>query len=62
MCGCRPANNVWTVAQMISFRYMPLPYRIPFQSACGVFWTLYLSIFNAKEDEREDERQDREAA
>ncbi|KAG2116798.1 hypothetical protein DEU56DRAFT_163968 [Suillus clintonianus] len=25
--------KVWPVAQMIYFRYMPLPYRIPFQSA-----------------------------
>ena len=35
-------------SQMINFRYMPLPFRIPFQSGCGVFWTLYLSILNAK--------------
>lgn len=27
---------------------MPLPYRVPFQSTCGVFWTLYLSIANSK--------------
>jgi hypothetical protein len=27
---------------------MPLHYRVPFQSTCGVFWTLYLSIMNAK--------------
>ncbi|KAH7921957.1 hypothetical protein BV22DRAFT_1197795 [Leucogyrophana mollusca] len=46
--------QVWPLAQLINFRYMPLPYRIPFQSACGVFWTLYLSILNAKEDERQD--------
>ncbi|KAF9229648.1 hypothetical protein BS17DRAFT_723671 [Gyrodon lividus] len=50
--------KVWPLAQLINFRYMPLPYRIPFQSACGVFWTLYLSTLNA----REDESQDREAA
>ncbi|KIJ68730.1 hypothetical protein HYDPIDRAFT_37165 [Hydnomerulius pinastri MD-312] len=50
--------RAWPLAQLINFRYMPLPYRIPFQSTCGVFWTLYLSILNAKEDER----QDREAA
>lgn len=37
-----------TSPQLINFRFMPLPYRIPFQSACGVFWTLYLSILNAK--------------
>lgn len=31
---------------------MPLPYRVPFQQTCGVFWTLYLSILNSKEDAR----------
>ncbi|OAX39427.1 hypothetical protein K503DRAFT_716486 [Rhizopogon vinicolor AM-OR11-026] len=46
--------KVWPIAQMINFRYMPLPFRIPFQSGCGVFWTLYLSILNAKEDEMQD--------
>ncbi|KAF8845397.1 hypothetical protein BDN67DRAFT_919911 [Paxillus ammoniavirescens] len=46
--------KIWPIAQLINFRYMPLPYRIPFQSACGVFWTLYLSNLNAKEDERQD--------
>ncbi|KAI9572672.1 hypothetical protein HD554DRAFT_2014714 [Boletus coccyginus] len=50
--------KIWPLAQLINFRFMPLPYRIPFQSACGVFWTLYLSILNAKEDDK----QDREAA
>ena len=34
--------------QLINFRFMPLPYRVPFQSTCGVFWTLYLSLLNAK--------------
>jgi protein Mpv17 len=46
--------KIWPLAQLINFRFMPLPYRIPFQSACGVFWTLYLSILNAKEDEKQD--------
>jgi len=46
--------KVWPIAQMINFRYMPLPFRIPFQSCCGVFWTLYLSILNAKEDDKQD--------
>jgi protein Mpv17 len=39
--------QVWPLAQLVNFRYMPLPYRVPFQSTCGVFWTLYLSILNA---------------
>ena len=34
--------------QLVNFRFMPLPYRVPFQSTCGVFWTLYLSLLNAK--------------
>ena len=34
-------------SQLINFRFMPLPYRVPFQSTCGVFWTLYLSILNS---------------
>jgi protein Mpv17 len=42
--------QVWPMAQLINFRYMPLPYRVPFQSTCGVFWTLYLSIINSSPD------------
>ncbi|EUC65561.1 Mpv17/PMP22 family protein [Rhizoctonia solani AG-3 Rhs1AP] len=34
--------KVWPAAQLVNFRYMPLPYRVPFQATCGVFWTLYL--------------------
>jgi protein Mpv17 len=33
--------------QFINFRFMPLPYRVPFQQTCGVFWTLYLSLLNS---------------
>lgn len=44
--GCA-ADFLW-YEQLINFRYMPLAYRVPFQSTCGVFWTLYLSILNAK--------------
>ncbi|KAI0757232.1 hypothetical protein C8Q80DRAFT_85520 [Daedaleopsis nitida] len=43
--------QVWPLAQLINFRFMPLPYRVPFQSSCGVFWTLYLSLLNSKESE-----------
>lgn len=50
--------QVWPVAQLINFRFMPLAYRVPFQSTCGVFWTLYLSITNSKENEAEDLRDD----
>ncbi|GAW09292.1 hypothetical protein F5879DRAFT_939998 [Lentinula edodes] len=46
--------QVWPIAQLINFRFMPLPYRVPFQSTCGVFWTLYLSIINSKEDMKQD--------
>jgi len=46
--------RVWPLAQLVNFRYMPLPYRVPFSQGCGVFWTLYLSILNSKEDEKQD--------
>ncbi|KAI0082244.1 hypothetical protein K474DRAFT_1655605 [Panus rudis PR-1116 ss-1] len=45
--------QVWPLAQLVNFRYMPLPMRVPFQSTCGVFWTLYLSIANAREDRKQ---------
>ena len=32
----------------VNFRLMPLPYRVPFQASCGVFWTLYLSLLNSR--------------
>ncbi|KAJ7275262.1 hypothetical protein B0H12DRAFT_1086469 [Mycena haematopus] len=46
--------SVWPVLQFVNFRYMPLAYRVPFQSTCGVFWTLYLSTVNASEDRKQD--------
>jgi len=45
--------KVWPFAQFVNFRYMPLPYRVPFQSTCGIFWTLYLSILNSNEQDKE---------
>ena len=39
--------TVWPAIQFINFRFMPLPYRVPFQASCGVFWTLYLSLLNS---------------
>ncbi|KAF8320361.1 hypothetical protein DL93DRAFT_2073950 [Clavulina sp. PMI_390] len=46
--------KVWPAIQLINFRFMPLAYRVPFQASCGVFWTLYLSLLNAREDIRQD--------
>jgi protein Mpv17 len=40
-------DGVGVVRQFINFWLMPLPYRVPFQQTCGVFWTLYLSLLNA---------------
>ncbi|KAH9921965.1 uncharacterized protein BXZ73DRAFT_51573 [Epithele typhae] len=48
--------QVWPLAQLVNFRFMPLPYRVPFQSTCGVFWTLYLSRLNAQESEAQERR------
>jgi len=46
--------KIWPAAQFINFRFMPLPYRVPFQQTCGVFWTLYLSLLNAAESKKQD--------
>ncbi|KAI0067865.1 hypothetical protein BV25DRAFT_1953169 [Artomyces pyxidatus] len=48
--------KVWPVAQFVNFRFMPLPYRVPFQQTCGVFWTLYLSLINSREDQEQDKQ------
>jgi len=47
--------KVWPAAQFINFRFIPLPYRVPFQQTCGVFWTLYLSLLNSAESRKQDE-------
>ncbi|TDL28748.1 hypothetical protein BD410DRAFT_760321 [Rickenella mellea] len=43
--------KVWPLAQFINFRFMPLPYRVPFQSTLGIFWNLYLSLLNSRENQ-----------
>jgi len=48
--------QVWPLVQIINFRFMPLPYRVPFQSTCGVFWTLYLSLLNSADNVQQDHR------
>ncbi|KIP11486.1 hypothetical protein PHLGIDRAFT_114613 [Phlebiopsis gigantea 11061_1 CR5-6] len=48
--------QVWPLVQLVNFRFMPLAYRVPFQSSCGVFWTLYLSLANSRENAQEDRR------
>ncbi|WRT69866.1 uncharacterized protein IL334_006857 [Kwoniella shivajii] len=40
--------KVWPLIQTINFKLMPIQYRVPFQSTCGIAWTLYLSLLNAK--------------
>ena len=40
-------GGVGVVRQFINFWLMPLPYRVPFQQTCGMFWTLYLSLLNS---------------
>jgi len=45
--------KVWPLAQLVNFRYMPLAYRVPFSQGCGVLWTLYLSVLNSREDDKQ---------
>lgn len=47
--------QVWPLAQVVNFRYMPLAMRVPFQATCGIFWNLYLSLLNARENRTTEE-------
>ncbi|GAA5961384.1 hypothetical protein JCM21900_006688 [Sporobolomyces salmonicolor] len=40
--------QVWPILQLINFRYVPLKYRVPFGSICGIAWTAFLSFRTAK--------------
>ncbi|TYJ52904.1 hypothetical protein B9479_006492 [Cryptococcus floricola] len=42
--------KIWPLIQTINFKLMPIQYRVPFQSTCGIAWTLYLSLLNAKDN------------
>ncbi|KAG8943064.1 hypothetical protein FRC03_002681, partial [Tulasnella sp. 419] len=41
--------KLWPAIQLINFRFMPLAYRVPFTSTCGIFWTVYLSLVNSSD-------------
>ncbi|EJD04375.1 uncharacterized protein FOMMEDRAFT_83316 [Fomitiporia mediterranea MF3/22] len=49
--------QVWPLAQIVNFRYMPLAARVPFQATCGIFWNLYLSLLNARENQEEQKEE-----
>ncbi|KAI8968243.1 hypothetical protein BDF20DRAFT_895190 [Mycotypha africana] len=38
--------KVWPAVQFINFKFMPLPYRLPFVSTLGIVWNAYLSWLN----------------
>ncbi|KAK9712148.1 hypothetical protein K7432_007350 [Basidiobolus ranarum] len=46
--GITANYQLWPLAQMINFFYVPLKFRVPFASTVGVFWTAYLSWLNSK--------------
>lgn len=39
--------KVWPAIQLFNFRFVPLRFRVPFTSSCGIAWTLYLSLLAA---------------
>ncbi|KZV92099.1 hypothetical protein EXIGLDRAFT_836676 [Exidia glandulosa HHB12029] len=41
--------KVWPAIQFVNFKFVPLAFRVPFQSTCGCFWTLYLSMLNSSD-------------
>lgn len=48
--------QVWPAIQLINFRFVPLRFRVPFTSACGIAWTLYLSLLAAAKGTGEREK------
>ncbi|KAK9711915.1 hypothetical protein K7432_007461 [Basidiobolus ranarum] len=48
--------QLWPLAQMINFFYVPLKLRVPFASTVGVFWTAYLSWLNSQNPVLEDNK------
>ncbi|KAI8339366.1 hypothetical protein BC941DRAFT_349418 [Chlamydoabsidia padenii] len=38
--------KVWPLVQWINFKWMPLPFRLPFVSSLGILWNVYLSWLN----------------
>ncbi|KAK9712149.1 hypothetical protein K7432_007351 [Basidiobolus ranarum] len=40
--------QLWPLAQLVNFFYVPLSLRVPFSSTVGIFWNAYLSWLNSK--------------
>ncbi|PWN24938.1 hypothetical protein BDZ90DRAFT_268667 [Jaminaea rosea] len=45
--------QVWPLIQLVNFRFVPLRFRVPFTSSCGIAWTLYLSLLAAAKGKAE---------
>ncbi|OZJ06834.1 hypothetical protein BZG36_00067 [Bifiguratus adelaidae] len=48
--------TVWPAVQFVNFRYLPLQFRLPFVSTCGIAWNAYLSWLNAASKNIEDKQ------
>jgi protein Mpv17 len=45
--------QLWPMIQLVNFRFVPLRLRVPFTSACGIAWTLWLSLLSAAKGDGE---------
>ncbi|KAF7310721.1 hypothetical protein HMN09_00615100 [Mycena chlorophos] len=43
---------VWPALQTINFAFVPLAWRVPFNQTAGIFWNGYLSMVNAREQQK----------
>ncbi|CAO3590207.1 unnamed protein product [Absidia cylindrospora] len=46
--------KVWPLIQWINFKFMPLPFRLPFVSSLGILWNIYLSWLNNAAKQHEE--------
>ncbi|ORY02721.1 hypothetical protein K493DRAFT_79694 [Basidiobolus meristosporus CBS 931.73] len=54
--------QLWPLAQLVNFFYVPLSLRVPFSSTVGIFWNSYLSWLNSKNPVAHSRMIQREAA
>ncbi|CAO3623393.1 unnamed protein product [Cunninghamella blakesleeana] len=54
LTSLRSNYTIWPLVQWINFKYIPLPYRLPFVNSLGILWNGYLSWLNNATKQHEE--------